>query len=386
MTTVVKGVKLRLYPNQAQINQLWQLFGNERFVWNQMLAMANKRYENNPKSQFVGEYDMNYLLKSLKQEYPFLKASDSTSLLVVNHNLELAFKNLFHQRGGHPRFKSRHNAKQAYTGRSTCVVEAKRRLRLSKLGSIRTSKTSQLRDTKIKRYTISHDATGRYYLSLQVETEVHDLPKTHQTVGLDMGVADLAITSSGVKYETFNARWLEKRATRWQAKFSRRKHQATVAMRQWNHHHKLSKMALNDYQNWQRARMVKARYQAKIANQRKDYLHKLTTDLVRKYDVIVIEDLKAKNLMRNHHLAKSIANASWSQFQTMLEYKCEWYGKQLVVVSARNTSRICSACGQNDGPKPLAIREWTCSECRAHHDRDINAAVNILNCGLKAIG
>ncbi|MCI2020580.1 MAG: helix-turn-helix domain-containing protein, partial [Lentilactobacillus buchneri] len=188
MTTVVKGVKLRLYPNQAQINQLWQLFGNDRFVWNQMLAMANKRYENNPKSQFVGEYDMNYLLKSFKQEYPFLKTSDSTSLLVVNHNLALAFKNLFQQRGGHPRFKSRHNAKQAYTGRSTCVVEAKRRLRLPKLGSIRTSKTSQLRGTKIKRYTISHDATGRYYLSLQVETEVHDLPKTHQTVGLDMGV------------------------------------------------------------------------------------------------------------------------------------------------------------------------------------------------------
>jgi putative transposase len=201
-----------------------------------------------------------------------------------------------------------------------------------------------------------------------------------------MGVADLAITSNGVKYGTFKAKWFEKQATRWQSKFSRRKHQATVAMRQWNHHHKLSKLALNDYQNWQRARMVKARYQAKIANQRKDYLHKLTTDLVKNYDVIVIEDLKTKNLMRNHHLAKSIANASWYQFRIMLEYKCAWYGKQLVVVSAKNTSRICSACGHNDGAKPLDIREWTCSKCRTHHDRDINAAVNILNCGLKAIG
>ncbi|GAF37245.1 mobile element protein [Lentilactobacillus farraginis DSM 18382 = JCM 14108] len=102
--------------------------------------------------------------------------------------------------------------------------------------------------------------------------------------------------------------------------------------------------------------------------------------------MIVIEDLKTKNLMRNHHLAKAIANASWYQFRTMLAYKCNWYGKQLVVVSAKNTSRICSACGHNGGAKPLAIREWTCSECQTHHDRDINAAVNILKRGLKATG
>ncbi|GAF37418.1 RNA-guided endonuclease TnpB family protein [Lentilactobacillus farraginis] len=386
MTTVVKGIKLRLYPNQPQINLLWQMFGNDRFVWNHMLAMANQRYENNPASRFIGEYDMNYLLKPLKKEYPFLKLSDATSFLVVDHNLATSFQNLFQHRGGHPRFKSRRSAKQAYTGRSTCFVEAKRRLKLPKIGSIRTSKTGRLANGKIKRYTISHDATGRYYISLQVETEVHDLPKTNQQVGLDLGVADLAIDSTGVKYGTFNARWLEKQAQRWQAKFSRRKHQATVAMRQWNHHHKLLKMELNDYQNWQRAKMTKARYQAKIANQRKDYLHKLTTALVRKYDVIVIEDLKTKNLMRNHHLAKAIANASWYQFRVMLEYKCDWYGKQLVVVSANNTSRICSACGHNGGAKLLAIREWTCQKCQTHHDRDINAAVNILKRGLKATG
>ncbi|GAF37010.1 mobile element protein [Lentilactobacillus farraginis DSM 18382 = JCM 14108] len=362
------------------------MFGNDRFVWNHMLAMANQRYENNPASRFVGEYDMNYLLKPLKKEYPFLKLSDATSLLVVNHNLALAYQNLFQHRGGHPRFKSRHSAKQAYTGRSICLVEAKRRLKLPKIGSIRTSKTGRLANAKIKRYTISHESTGRYYISLQVEIEVHDLPKTNQQVGLDLGVSDLAIDSTGVKYGTFNAQWLKKQAQRWQAKFSRRRHQATVAMHQWNHHHKLSKMALNDYQNWQRAKMTKARYQTKIANQRKDYLHKLTTALVRKYDVIVIEDLKTKNLMRNHHLAKAIANASWYQFRTMLEYKCDWYGKRLVVVSANNTSRICSSCGHNGGAKPLAIREWTCHQCQTHHDRDINAAVNILKRGLKATG
>ena len=129
-----------------------------------------------------------------------------------------------------------------------------------------------------------------------------------------MGVADLAITSDGKKYDTFNAKWLEKQATNWQSKFSKRKLQATVKVRQWNHNHKDIKMELADYPNWQKARVTKARYQAKIANKRKDYLHKVTTELVNNYDVIVIEDLRTKNLLKNHHLAKSISNNSWYLF------------------------------------------------------------------------
>lgn len=140
MPKIIKGVKLRLYPNQTQINLIWQMFGNDRKVWNLMLDMAQQRYQNNPHSQFVNEYGMNYLLKPLKQEYPYLKLSDSTSFLVVNHNLALAFKAIFKHRGGYPHFKSRHSLRQSYTGRSICKVEAKRRMRLPKLGSIRTSR------------------------------------------------------------------------------------------------------------------------------------------------------------------------------------------------------------------------------------------------------
>ena len=138
MSKVIKGIKLRLYPNQSQREQLWQMFGNDRFVWNQMLGMAKERYQNNPNSLFVNEYGMNYLLKQLKCEYAFLRESDSTSFLVVNHNLAQAFKMLFRHRGGYPHFKNRHSLRQSYTGRSTCKVLARRRMQLPKLGSIRT--------------------------------------------------------------------------------------------------------------------------------------------------------------------------------------------------------------------------------------------------------
>ena len=383
---MIKGIKLRLYPNAKQCDQLTQMFGNDRFIWNTMLEMAKTRYKNNPSAKFINGYGMDYLIKPLKKEYPFLKESDATSLQVSNKNLDQAFKMLFKHKGGYPKFKSRRSAKQSYTGKSTVKVIARRYLKLPKLGYIKSSKTGRLSGVKIKRYTVSLASTGKYYLSLIVDDpNIQPLEKTGAVVGIDMGVADLAITSDGKKYRTFKSNWYEKKSREWQSKLSKRKNKAIIAVRQFNHNHKDIKEELEDYSNWQKARVNKSCYQAKVANKRKDYLHKVTTELVKNYDVIVIEDLRTKNLLKNHHLAKSISNQAWREFRTMLEYKCKWYGKKLITIKPNYTSQICSSCGFHSGKKPLEIREWTCPNCGTHHDRDINAAVNILNRGLKRL-
>ena len=379
---MINGFKLKLYPNKSQLEQLDLMFGNDRFVWNQMLAMMNKRYENNKHLPFLGKFKLNYLLKPLKLEYPFLKQSDSSSLQVVNEFLTQAWQNFFNDktgRVGKPKFHSRKYLRQSYTGKSTIKVAEKHYLRIPKLGYVKSSKTICLKDCKIKRYTLSLEPDGKYYLAIQAEThKLKESPKTGKAVGIDVGVADLAILSDGIKYSSFDGAYVERKAKIWQKKYSKRKYRAQVLVAQNKNRQVLIPRSLENFKNWQKAQKQKAVYQAKIANKRKDYLHKLTTKIVKQYDVIVIEDLKTKNLMKNYHLAKSIANASWRMFRTMLEYKCKWYGKKLIVVDPKNTSRICSKCGFNSGEKPLQIREWTCPKCHVHHDRDINAAINIL--------
>lgn len=391
---MLKGIKLKIYPNARQKQQLAWMFGNDRFVWNGMLNLINQRYKNNPSLKVLSAYDMNYLLKPLKQEYDFLKESDSSSLQVVTNNLYQAWLMFFKKKHGRPKFHSRKAYKQSYTGKSATIKVANARyMKIPKLGIVKTSKTNLLNDCKIKRYTVEHSPNGNYYLSLQVEFENQELNKTGKVVGIDLGVHDLAITSDGVKYPKLQFKSLEKKARLWQRKYSKRLHDVKNIVATHNHDKsRLYDIEVEDFTNWQKARQYKAKLQAKIANKRNDVLHKITTELVKKYDVIVIENLKSKNMMKNHNLANVVSSNAWYTFKSMLEYKCNWYGKQLVIVDPKNTSRICSNCGKKnhefDGltqSQWLGTRNWTCPHCHKNHDRDINASLNILNRGLNQL-
>lgn len=402
MTEQLKGIKLRLYPNKSQEKDLRQMCGNSRFLWNLLYDMQLKRYENNKdlyedssdeaKSRRahvkMTAYAMNYLLPQLKKEYPFLKLSDVTALTAVSDQLYKAYLNFFRnpKHFGLPNFKSLKTSRLSYTCALPRVrVSSKRYIRLSKIGYIKVSKTNRLQDAKIKRYTIECDSTNRWYVSFQVEFEPIELAKTGKSIGTDVGLTDLAVYSDGFKSGRFLEKELTDKIERSQSVYSKRRHYAKVKIAMDNRNKVINPRTMSDFSNVEKARVVKAKLQKHLANKRKDFLHKLTTDLVQNYDVIVIEDIKSQRMMRNSSLAKSIANASWREFRIMLDYKCRWYGKQLIAVSPNYTSQECSNCHHIDGKKTLDIREWTCSKCGTHHDRDINAAQNILNRGLATL-
>ncbi|TGA97160.1 transposase [Sporolactobacillus shoreae] len=300
---VMRGIKLRIYPNQQQRQQLAQNFGCTRFVWNQMLAMLNERHENNPKASFLTAYALNNLLPLLKKEHPFLKEAESTSLQVTNQHLIEAFHAFFRKEKGHPKFKTKHAFKQSYT--SKCVngniqPVGDHGIRLPKLGILRFKAGQRLPET-IKQVTLNRTPTGKYFAVLTVEGENQAFPKTGKTVGYDLGVKDLLVGSvEGLRHPTTRFdQSLARKLRLWQQTLARRQRLAKKAIA-WDHHQKLPvPRTLADFKNVAKARLQVALIHEKIANQRADKLHKLTTQLVKTYDRIALENLKAQNLLRN---------------------------------------------------------------------------------------
>ena len=395
---VLKAFKLRLYPNKIQRNQIHVNFGCVRFIWNQMLNMQIERYKNNKQARFQNAFAMNNMLKAMKLEYPWLKQADSISLQNTNRDLDDAFQRFFNPKlkNGFPKFKSKKNANQSYTTKrvgNNIQIADRHHLKLPKLGLVY-FRAGRLPRGKIKSVTIRINSQNQYEASILVESENQAFNKTGKVVGIDLGLKDLIITSDGHKESIFRIdEETNHKLKIWERKKSRRYENAKKAIA-FDKHDKVlfPRTELTQFSRYQQARRAVAKIKKQIANSRKDNLHKLTTKLVKQYDVIVVENLSVKNMMKNHHLSASIANASWGILVSQLKYKCAWYGKQLIIVDPKNTSRVCHECKQKNHEfdnltqnEWLNTREWTCPNCHAHLDRDINASKNILAKGLATL-
>lgn len=369
MTIRQKSYKFRLYPNQEQTRLFAKTFGCSRAIWNMMLADKIKHYEETKETLYntPAQY---------KKEFPWLKEVDSLALCNVQLNLQAAYKNFFRSGFGFPKFKKKSHRQSYKTNNNNGnIVMENGFVKLPKVGRVRVKAHRQIKGI-IKSATVSMTPTGKYYVSILYETEITPLPKTNSAVGVDLGISDFAILSTGEKIGNrrfFNQ--LSKKLAKEQKILSRR---ALIAKKEGRE--------LSDSKNYQKQRMKVAKIHEKIANQRKDFLHKLSTEIVKSHDVICIEDLSSKNLMKNRKLAKSIGDVSWFEFVRHLHYKADWYGKNVVKISRwYPSSQICSDCGVSSGKKLLSVRDWTCHNCGSHHDRDINASINILNEGLRLL-
>lgn len=419
--TILSGVKLKLYPNKTQKQTIEQTFGNNRFVWNQFRNMQENRYDamiddyNSYKEKakeneekivnfvYIDAYDMQKMLTELKKEHPWLHLSDATVLQKSLANLDQAYKNFFKKpdQFEKPKFKSRKHRSQSFTGRAnklksgktSVYVAGSRYVYVPKLGFIKTSKTTQI-NGQIKEYTITRESFGDYYISFQIEESDRELlVKTKQLMGGDLGLTHLLTLSNGLKFPKFSPGQALALSLKAQSKASKNMNRNSKILTTNELIYLIEKgifdedkydaSELSEFKNHEKRMKKSAKTQRKVANKRHDHLHKLTKKLVETYDVIVLEDLKVKNMLKNHKLTKAISNASWATFVRLLRYKCEWYGKLFILVPPHYTSRICHQCGWDSGKKPLNIREWTCPHCHETHDRDINAAINILYRGLE---
>lgn len=375
MGAVKKSVKVRLYPTEEQEILIDKTTGCCRFVYNHTLEVCNKSYKQT--QHFPSKNERITNLVPLKEENEFLKEVDSKALQQSVRDLDSAFDNFFKNKChfGFPKFKTKHSQKQSYrtpwdNGRAD-VLDNKH-IKLPKLGRVRTKRFDMPDVYKIFNITVERTTTGKYYASICIETEVQPLPKTGKHVGFDLGLIDLLIGSDGTRVERPKFAYAYKDKL---AKEQRKLSKMRTKLERAN-------LNLDECKNYQKQKCKVAKLCEHIANCAKDFNHKLSRRLVEEYDFIAMEDLNVSGLLKNHYMAYAITDVRWTQLVNFIEYKCQWYGKEFRQVDRfYASSKICSCCGtiHKDIVNSPSVREWVCPDCGTHHDRDVNAAKNILD-------
>ena len=365
MKIIYKSYKFRIYPTVEQEILLVKHFGCVRYVYNYFLNERKEKYLNENIS--LNYYDNQRALTQLKKEEDkkWLKEVSNQTLQASIRNLDIAYKNLFNKQNKYPKRKLKKH-KNSFTI-SQCGRLEDGKISIPKFREGIKVKIHREVKGKIGKMNITKTPTGKYYVSIFTEQEVEeDLPKTNKQVGIDLGLKDFVITSDNKKFKN----------NRYTKKYARK---LKIAQQHLSRKQKGSNM-------FEKQKHKVAKIHEKIANCRLDTLHKASIELVKNYDLISVEDLNVKGMIKNHKLSKHIADASWGNFITLLKYKCDWYGKELVKVNRfYPSSKTCSSCGWIKQELKLSDREWSCEFCGEIHDRDINASKNILKEGLKII-